>query len=51
MKNVIHIYGAAGSGTSKAKHDQWQKLLLCKQIVLNGADDLEDNFKKVQAEL
>lgn len=33
---------------SKAKHDEWQKLLLCKQIVLNGADDLEKNFKKVQ---
>lgn len=24
---------------SKAKHDEWQKLLLCKQLVLNGADD------------
>lgn len=33
---------------SKAKHDEWQKLLKCKQIVLNGADDLEENFKKVQ---
>ena len=33
---------------SKAKHDEWQNLLLCKQIVLNGADDLEENFKKVQ---
>lgn len=35
---------------SKAKHDEWQKLLLCKQIVLNGADDLEENFKIVQKE-
>lgn len=35
---------------SKAKHDEWQKLLLCRQIVLNGADALEENFKKVQAE-
>lgn len=35
---------------SKAKHDEWQKLLLCKQIVLNGADDLDENFKKVQME-
>lgn len=34
---------------SKAKHDEWQKLLLCKQIVLDGADDLEENFKKVQS--
>ncbi len=32
---------------SKAKHDEWQKLLLCKQIVLNGADDLEKNFRKI----
>ncbi len=36
---------------SKAKHDEWQKLLLCKQIVLNGADVLEENFKKVQVEI
>lgn len=36
---------------SKAEHDEWQKLLLCKQIVLNGADDLEKNFKKVQVEI
>ncbi|MDD6036671.1 MAG: AAA family ATPase [Lachnospiraceae bacterium] len=36
---------------SKANHDEWQKLLLCKQIVLDGAEDLEENFKKVQAEI
>ena len=36
---------------SKAKHDEWQKLLVCKQIVLNGADDLEENFKKAQVEM
>lgn len=36
---------------SKEKHDEWQKLLMCKQIVLNGADDLEENFKKVQVEV
>lgn len=33
---------------SKASHDEWQKLLLCKQIVLNGADDLNSNFLKVR---
>ena len=33
----------------KAKHDEWQKLLLCKQIVLNGADDLEKNFNIVHS--
>lgn len=36
---------------SKAKHDEWQKLLQCKQIVLNGADDLEENLGKVQSEV
>lgn len=36
---------------SKAKHDEWQKLLQCKQIVLNGADDLEENFRKVQTQI
>ena len=36
---------------SKAKHDEWQKLLQCKQIVLNGADDLQENFKKVYIEM
>lgn len=34
---------------SKAKHDEWQKLLLCGQIVLDGADALEENVKKVLA--
>lgn len=33
---------------SKAKHDEWQKQLQCKQIVLNGADDLEENLGKVR---
>ena len=33
---------------SKAKHDEWQKLLQCKQIVLNGANDLEENLEKVR---
>ncbi len=36
---------------SKAKHDEWQKLLMCRQIVLNGADDLEANFLKVKNSL
>ena len=36
---------------SKAKHDEWQKLLHCKQIVLNGADNLEENLGKVQTEM
>lgn len=36
---------------SKAKHDEWQKLLLCRQIVLDGAAALEDNFRKVKEEI
>lgn len=33
---------------SKIQHDEWQKLLTCKQLVLDGADDLEYNFLKVK---
>lgn len=33
---------------SKAKHDEWQKLLKCKQVILNGSVDLEDNFKIIE---
>lgn len=32
---------------SKALHDEWQKMLLCKVLYLDGAEKLEDNFKKV----
>lgn len=33
---------------SKTKHDEWQKLLRCKQIVVNGEDDLNDNLEIVK---
>lgn len=33
---------------SKAKHDEWQKLLCCRLLLLDGADDLEYNFSKVK---
>ena len=36
---------------SKAKHDEWEKLLLCKQIVLSGADKLEYNAVTVKREI
>ncbi len=36
---------------SKAKHDEWQQLLKCKQIILDGAADLFENFKKVNSEI
>ena len=36
---------------SKAKHDEWQKLLQCKFIELNGADDLNMNYEIVRKAL
>ena len=32
---------------SKVKHDQWQRLLPCPVLLLNGADTLEANYQKV----
>lgn len=36
---------------SKAKHDVWQQLLQCHQIVLNGADCLDKLFQAAEAEI
>ena len=36
---------------SRAKHDAWQKLLQCRQILLNGADPLEENLERVKQAL
>lgn len=36
---------------SKAKHDEWQKLLTCRVLVLNGADTLEHNLEAVRKAL
>ena len=36
---------------SRAKHDEWQKLLQCPQIVLDGARDLDENFRVVKEEI
>ena len=36
---------------SKAKHDEWQKLLQCKLIELNGADDLNVNYETIKKAL
>lgn len=33
---------------SKAKHDEWQKRLLCKQIMLDGSAEVEDNFEIIR---
>ena len=35
---------------SKAKHDEWQKLLKCKQILLDGSKSLEYNFNQIKLE-
>lgn len=32
---------------SKAKHDEWQKLLQCKQILLDGSLPIEESFEIV----
>ena len=32
---------------SKIKHDEWQKLLSCKILFLDGSNDLSDNFSEV----
>ena len=36
---------------SKLEHDEWQKLLQCKIVVLNGANDLNMNFEIIHEEL
>lgn len=36
---------------SKAKHDEWQKLLKCKVLHLNGEDTVEENLEKVKEAL
>ena len=33
---------------SKLKHDQWQKLLKCKQITVHGEDDLKHNLEIIE---
>lgn len=33
---------------SKLKHDQWQKLLKCKQLIVNGEDDLNYNLEIIK---
>lgn len=33
---------------SKSKHDQWEKLLKCNQITVNGEEDLKYNLEIIQ---
>lgn len=45
-------YDTAGlESRSKVKHDAWEKLLQCKQLLLNGADDLDKNMEIVRKSL
>jgi len=44
-----HAYDTGGLDMrSKAKHDAWQELLQCNQILLNGAEDLNNNFSFIK---
>ena len=36
---------------SKSKHDEWQKKLQCRQILLDGSLPLEKNFEIIQQNL
>ena len=43
------LYDTGDTGVrSKAKHDEWEKLLLCEILYLNGADTVENHFEKVK---
>jgi len=37
-------------GRSKTSHDEWQKKLQCKVIVIDGTDSLENMLKKIKIE-
>ena len=36
---------------SKAKHDEWQKLLDCPIVVVDGADDPAENCRRIESEM
>ena len=36
---------------SKARHDAWERLLTCRRIVVNGAEDVQTNVGRVRAAL
>ncbi|WP_459476853.1 P-loop NTPase family protein [Clostridium saccharoperbutylacetonicum] len=36
---------------SKLKHDQWQKMIKCKQIIVHGEDDLKYNLEIIKVAL
>jgi adenylate kinase family enzyme len=45
-------YDTGGIGMrSKAEHDQWEKLIGCKQITVNGEDNLEYNLQLINKAL
>ncbi|MGL5434066.1 MAG: shikimate kinase [Lachnospiraceae bacterium] len=36
---------------SKAKHDEWEKMLRCKRLLLNGANDVKNNYLLIKNNL
>ena len=43
------LYDTGGTDMrSKAKHDQWQKLLSCPLLELDGSEPLDGKFEKVK---
>lgn len=45
-------YDTGGLDTrSKAKHDQWEKLLTCPQIILDGNKSLDWNLEQIKKEV
>ena len=43
LKNVIHIFGASGSGTTTPG-----KIIACELLRVNGEDTAEENFEKIK---
>ncbi|MDE6231741.1 MAG: hypothetical protein K2M60_00125 [Lachnospiraceae bacterium] len=48
---VASYYSGGLDMRSKSKHDEWQKLLQCHQILLDGSLPVEKNFEIVQQNL
>lgn len=48
---VRNIDGGGVEMRSKANHNEWQKLLKCRQIVLNGANSVDCNFEMMLKEI
>ena len=51
-KNFIKCASSYDNGDlyirSKVKHEEWQRLLICKLLLLEGSDSLKDNYDKIK---